>query len=318
MRGVVGLVLGTAVVTSAPGAAAADPVDVDRELHETATRLEIVVEEYNALRADLAETTARARHLTRELRPLERELAARQQRIGEIATTAYKTQRSGRIAALLDVAASGIILDRMMLLDHLAAAQQREIHGLAAARERHHAARQLLGSLADRQRAQKAALAQRRDRIERQMSTLYAMRERTAPAAAPTGRPATAAAAGRRPPVPGGAAGKVLTFAYDQLGKAYQWAGEGPHGYDCSGLTKAAWAAAGVSLPHNSRRQWDTVRRIGRAELRPGDLVFYYPDIHHVALYLGDGQIIHATVPGDRVRIQPIGYAQVHGYGRVR
>jgi cell wall-associated NlpC family hydrolase len=315
MRGVAGLVLGTVVLTAAPGAGA-DPVDLDREIYATATRLEVVVEEYNAMRADLAETTGRARHLARELRPLERELADRQQRVGEIAMTAYQTQGGGRIAALLGVASSGIAMDRMLLLDRLAAAQQREIHGLAAARERHHAARHLLLSLADRQRAQQAALAQRRDRIERQISGLYALRERAAPGAA--AGPAAAAAPGRRPPVPRGAAGKVLSFAYGQLGKAYQWAGAGPHGFDCSGLTKAAWAAAGVALPHNSRRQWEAVRRIGRAGLRAGDLVFYYPDIHHVALYLGDGQIIHAPVPGERVRIEPIDYGPVHGYGRVR
>ena len=91
----------------------------------------------------------------------------------------------------------------------------------------------------------------------------------------------------------------------------------GPDAYDCSGLVLASWRYAGRHLPHSSVLQWATVRHIGRADLRPGDLVFYYRDIHHVALYAGDGRIIEAPAPGERVAMHPIDGEPVSGFGRV-
>ncbi|HKT02625.1 MAG TPA: C40 family peptidase, partial [Rugosimonospora sp.] len=113
-----------------------------------------------------------------------------------------------------------------------------------------------------------------------------------------------------------GSAGQAVAFALAQLGKAYVWGAAGPGTYDCSGLTMAAWRAAGVSLPHNAAQQWRSVAHVTRAELRPGDLIFYYGDIHHVALYLGGGRMVHAPTQGLNVMISPVGLAPIFGYGR--
>jgi peptidoglycan DL-endopeptidase CwlO len=111
-------------------------------------------------------------------------------------------------------------------------------------------------------------------------------------------------------------AGVAVSFAYAQIGKGYRYAAAGPDAYDCSGLTMAAWAAAGVSLPHNAARQYGSVPHVSRDQLAPGDLVFYYGDIHHVALYVGAGRIIHAPNEGETVRVEPIDLAPIAGYGR--
>ncbi|MHC3815235.1 C40 family peptidase [Streptomyces sp. DT9] len=106
---------------------------------------------------------------------------------------------------------------------------------------------------------------------------------------------------------------KVLAFARAQMGKPYVWGATGPSSYDCSGLTQAAWKAAGVSIP---RTTWDQVNvgtRIATADLQPGDLVFFYDDISHVGIYKGDGMMIHAPKPGANVREESIYYMPIYG-----
>ncbi|WP_419995015.1 NlpC/P60 family protein [Streptomyces boninensis] len=104
----------------------------------------------------------------------------------------------------------------------------------------------------------------------------------------------------------------AIEFAQKQLGDRYVFGGDGPHegGWDCSGLTKAAYAAAGVKLPRTADAQFRTGPRVPRGEqLRPGDLAFYGSPggtIHHVGLVIGRGQLIEAPKPGTKVRIGPI------------
>ncbi|MBT2367826.1 C40 family peptidase [Streptomyces sp. ISL-10] len=108
-------------------------------------------------------------------------------------------------------------------------------------------------------------------------------------------------------------ADEVLAFARAQIGKPYVWGATGPSSYDCSGLTQAAWKAAGVDLP---RTTWDQVKvgqRVATADLLPGDLVFFYDDISHVGIYIGDGKMIHAPKPGDNVREESIYYMPIYG-----
>ncbi|MFC9228509.1 NlpC/P60 family protein [Streptomyces decoyicus] len=106
---------------------------------------------------------------------------------------------------------------------------------------------------------------------------------------------------------------KALAFARAQTGKPYVWGATGPSSYDCSGLTKAAWKAAGVDLP---RTTWDQVKvgqRIATKDLKPGDLVFFYDDISHVGMYIGGGKMIHAPHPGANVREESIYYMPIYG-----
>jgi cell wall-associated NlpC family hydrolase len=99
--------------------------------------------------------------------------------------------------------------------------------------------------------------------------------------------------------------------------QAVYLAAAGPNGYDCSGLTLTAWAAAGLGLRHYTKWQWQDSRPISRAQLQPGDLVFFYSDLHHVGIYVGGGTIVHAPHSGDHVRMAPIDRGMpIAGYRR--
>ena len=93
----------------------------------------------------------------------------------------------------------------------------------------------------------------------------------------------------------------ALAFAKEQIGDSYKYAAAGPDKWDCSGLTMKAWAAAGVTLPHNSAAQYKIGLKVKEADLQPGDLVFFYSGPSHVGIYAGDGKIIHAPKPGEKV-----------------
>src|SRR3954449_5238675 len=124
--------------------------------------------------------------------------------------------------------------------------------------------------------------------------------------------PASAQAPGPLPPpsVPAGAivaptaaAQIAVDTALAQLGDPYVWAGAGPDAFDCSGLTQYAYAAAGISLPHSSQMQSTMGTPVARADLQPGDLVFFYSPVGHVGIYLGDGLMVHAPTTGSVVKI---------------
>ncbi len=91
-----------------------------------------------------------------------------------------------------------------------------------------------------------------------------------------------------------------------QLGKPYEYAAVGPNSFDCSGLTMYAWAAAGVRLPHSSAAQYASLPHVSQDQLAPGDLVFYGNPIHHVGMFIGNGQYVHAPQTGDVVKVASI------------
>ncbi|WP_410625912.1 NlpC/P60 family protein [Amycolatopsis sp. cmx-8-4] len=116
------------------------------------------------------------------------------------------------------------------------------------------------------------------------------------------------------------AAAAAVAYARAQVGKAYVYGAEGPNSFDCSGLTKTAYAAGGVSLPHSSQSQYTLGWSIGRTDLQPGDLVFYYgPSPSHVAIYVGNDEVIQALNHNTGVRYDTVAYAGVPlGYRRYR
>jgi len=108
------------------------------------------------------------------------------------------------------------------------------------------------------------------------------------------------------PPAPVTKAEKAIAFARAQIGKPYVSGASGPGSYDCSGLTQAAWKAAGVTLPRAARDQAAMGTAVPLADARPGDLVFFHEDSRHVGLCTGDGTMIHAPRPGAYVREEPV------------
>lgn len=127
------------------------------------------------------------------------------------------------------------------------------------------------------------------------------------------GLSATACLAPAAPPAPTGplpapSAGSFVAVMYaeSQIGKPYCYAGTGPSCFDCSGLTMKAWQAGGVSMPHFSGSQYAMFPKVPLNRLAPGDLLFPADPDQHVAMYIGDGLLVHATKPGDYVRVETL------------
>lgn len=98
----------------------------------------------------------------------------------------------------------------------------------------------------------------------------------------------------------------AVSYAIAQLGKPYVFAASGPDTFDCSGLTMMAWRQAGVSMAHFAATQFQQFPRVSVDALEPGDLVFFYPTVHHVGIYIGGGKMINAPHTGDVVRVASI------------
>ena len=133
-----------------------------------------------------------------------------------------------------------------------------------------------------------------------------------APAPKGTAAPSPAATTPPRPtpppaPAVSGAAGRAVAAAYSQLGVPYKFATSSPGvSFDCSGLTSWAWSQAGVSIPRTSQEQWAGLPHVPLDQIQPGDLIFYYSDVHHVAIYVGNNTVIHAPFTGSTVSLSGI------------
>ncbi len=109
----------------------------------------------------------------------------------------------------------------------------------------------------------------------------------------------------------------AVQTAFQQLGVPYTYGGASPQtGFDCSGLTMYSWAAAGVSLPHNSQAQYNAIPHVSQSQLQPGDLVFFYQPISHVGIYVGDGMMVHAPHTGGVVEEVAVFWSDFSGAGR--
>jgi len=186
-------------------------------------------------------------------------------------------------------------------------------------------ARDLLSKLTTEEKARLAAIErQKREEAQRRADELARQQaadaERRRQEAATQGTGSSSGASGSGSAASSSAstakAGKALAFARAQVGKPYVWGASGPGSYDCSGLTQAAWKAAGVTLPRTTWDQVKTGTTVSVNSAQPGDLVFFYDDISHVGIYVGDGMMIHAPKPGAYVREESIYYMPVHSVVR--
>jgi cell wall-associated NlpC family hydrolase len=166
-------------------------------------------------------------------------------------------------------------------------------------------------SLAERQKKERDEVRKRLDDVQRLLASLSAEQiaeldrfEKSGTATAQKKVMASGALSSVRPPSREGE--EALRYAVEQIGKPYEWGAEGPAAYDCSGLTSQAWDRAGRPIPRTSQEQWARLPRIPLSKLRPGDLVIYFPEATHVAIYLGDGMVVQAPRPGAKIKVSPI------------
>lgn len=183
---------------------------------------------------------------------------------------------------------------------------------LADAKKKEQEAKQVV----DRLTAQQRAELKRQQAAEAQAAAAHAVSRSTgrptdqqSALGQPSSSSTQASQTGSQVPIPDPSHGvssraqSALNFALAQLGKPYIWGGTGPTDYDCSGLMMASWGKAGVSLPRTAAAQYAAGTPVSTSDLQPGDLVFFYPGITHVGMYIGDGKFIHASSPRTGIKV---------------
>ncbi len=110
---------------------------------------------------------------------------------------------------------------------------------------------------------------------------------------------------------------QALQAALTRVGDPYVWAAAGPGQFDCSGLVVWAFAQVGIALPHYTGSLWNSGVHVGRNDLEPGDLVFFFQDISHVGIYIGNGMMIDAPDFGETVRVEPVYWGAYVGAVRI-
>lgn len=185
----------------------------------------------------------------------------------------------------------------------------------AEANDRYRDAQAILSNLEASERRRIAAMA-----ASERAAALSAARAASAAISSGSGASASGSSGGGF--TGSGRIARVVQYGLAQVGDRYVAAASGPSSFDCSGLTMTAWRQAGISLPHYSRSQFSTTRRVPLSQAQPGDLVFYFGSgAHHVGLYIGNGKMVHAANPSSGVLISdvmgPWYNSRFSGIGRV-
>jgi hypothetical protein len=314
---VVGTLTTVLMVALGGTAARADPIsEIERKINTIWSEAEPLIEKYNQTRAKQEKTEAKRDALLKEIEPLQRQIDLSRLRVGTIAAQIYRGGNLGPFAAILSNGSPDMLADQLTYLEHVSLEQQRQISGVTDLIRRYDVKRAPIDALLRELESQTKDLNKKRKVIQDKLDELEKLRLQAYGTTNGTGsyRPWPCPAPDEYLPTKGWKAGQ---FACKQAGDSYDMGAAGPNVWDCSGLTMVSWQQAGVYLPHSAADQKGSITSVKRTDLRVGDLVFYYGDIHHVAIYVGDGKVMHAPTWGDRVRMRVLeDVGPVYGYGR--
>ncbi|MEV6966760.1 NlpC/P60 family protein [Hamadaea sp. NPDC051192] len=294
--------LGVLLIGLVPSTVYAAPsvAEIEKQINEAWEKLEPAIEQYNKVHNELTKNQKKARDLQKKIAPLSLQVSVSLGQVADMASAYYMTGPASRLTGLLNAKSPDQFLDQLTTLEQISQTQQLAIAGVAAQRDVYDGQKSQLDQLIATLGQQDAALAAQKKSIQAEMDRLQKLRIQAYGSSSVGG----SLRIGVCPPVlPGGARATAVKKACALIGKPYVWGSEGPNSYDCSGLTKAAWAAAGKSLEHYTGAQWNESHYVSRANLQPGDLVFFYSDHHHVGIYVGNGLMVHAPHSGDYVRM---------------
>lgn len=308
---------GTGAPVSPAAATPGTAAEVAELVAQNAQRLTAVDEQVHAAALVVEQQQEEARAAARTAREAEDALAALEPQLRAIAESGF-TGRQSRLAAFLTSESADDLVQQMTTLDMIAshtdavvgAVDAVQDRALAAAREADAAAAEAAAGLAELE-AQKAELQRLAEEHQAAFDRLTAEEQARVTAAVGGNSIATPdfASLGLDPSA---AVTTVIQTALSKVGAPYAWGADGPDAFDCSGFTSYAYASIGVDLPHSSRSQSGMGRPVSRAQLQPGDLVFYYEPISHVGLYIGNGMLVHARTYGSPVAVVSVdqaGYA---------
>ncbi|BCY07806.1 hypothetical protein L3i22_028940 [Actinoplanes sp. L3-i22] len=315
LRGLLCAVTAAGIVLTGPVVAYAtpSPSSVEAQIDKQWNELEPVIEDYNDVHGKLLKLQKQQKQLNTTLAPLQKQVDAALGEVRGMAADAYMQGPPTAIGAILGGSASNLT-EKLSLLEQLAANRQASIGDVVKLRDKYAADKAKVDALATEISTRDTDLKQKKSAIEKEITSLQKLRLKAYGAAGASDGPY------KTGPCPveytNDKGGRAAQRACDLVGKPYVFGSEGPNSYDCSGLTKAAWAAVGVHLEHYTKDQWASGKSVSRSELRPGDLVFYYSDVHHVSIYIGGGMVVHAPHTGDFVRMATIDRGPIAGYRR--
>jgi len=309
-----------------PGPSAADPhakptlAQVQRRVAHLDRQAEQASERFNTIREQLKTTRARLSAVKADFARQRTRVTRMQDDIAELVVAGFQGSSLGTTASLVLSRDPDQFLRTLSTVESVADTQSRMFTRYLRLKQGLDAKQAQLQDEIDAIRAAKADMAKQQATIRKKsdaaaalLSSLKAAQRRKLQAQQEPASPVqstntgTTGNTGNTPNVPASGRAKIaVDFALAQLGDPYVYGAAGPDAWDCSGLTMGAWGAAGVSLPHSSSMQYNSGTHIAMSDLQPGDLVFFYSPISHVAIYLGGGQVVHAPHTGDVVRIAPM------------
>jgi cell wall-associated NlpC family hydrolase len=317
-RAVLTLVLAlTAVVAgvlqpTAVGATPTNAADASRLAREAAQELTLIDEQVHEAKLIVEAQQNAARTAAQQAADAQAALAVFEPQLRAIAQSGYTGKSQSRMAAFLTSDSAEELVQQMTTLDmiahHTSGVVAEVATAQAVARETQAAADAAAATAQaglDQLEAQQAEVQKKIDDYQATFARLTAQ-EQAAVTTALAGPALRAPSVGSLPPAPGPEAATAVAVALGKVGTPYVWGSSGPDGFDCSGLTSYAYGAAGMALPHSSRSQSSLGVEVARADLQPGDLVFYYSPISHVALYIGNGMIVHARTFGQPVAVTTV------------
>lgn len=292
------------MVTSVAGPAGAAPKptlsQVQAKLRQLTTKAEKLDQRYNQVQQELTSANQRLKLVNGEAARYLKRFRSMRGQIARIAAQAYMNGNMTSVAAMLTSGDPQQILDQSSILLELSSSNSAEMTQFIAA------ARQLEGAQQSAKRAKTAIVGLRNnlagqkkslDKLIGQQKTLLAQLTPAQQQATGPGGSAGGGGTTQYKGPTGTQAGKAVQFAYAQLGKPYVFGASGPDSYDCSGLTMASWAAAGVSIPRTSFAQWDGLPHVPTSQLQPGDILVFNGE-GHVGIYVGGGMLIDAPHTG--------------------
>ncbi len=292
---------------TAPAYAEPSVDEIEAQIDKQWERLEPTIEQHNKVRAQLKTNKKKSEELQKKIEPLSLETELAMNRVGDLASRYYISGPPQDLGALLVSTKPGTLAEQLTILDRLAAQERKQVEGVLEVRARYDREKQKLDTLIATQEKQTKELAEKKKEINSEIKRLQASIPKTV-----VSSPGCPTITG----VVSAAARTAIRTACAQVGDPYVWGATGPNAFDCSGLTQFAYRAAGISLTHFTGAQWNEGRAIPRSEARPGDLVFFFSDLHHVGLYLGKDMMVHAPRAGKPVQVASINHMPIAGFRR--
>ena len=302
---------GLSVFAAGAGAAPQPTVDqVQARIDQLTSQFDRVSEQFDQASQQLSAAQSKLSQVRVRLSHANAQFQAAQANMAQSAAAAFEDAGATSIAGVLTSGDPSVVLQQGSLLTEQSGNRKAETKQLLTD------ASQLAGVEQEMQRTEsgiatlKSQLAGHKNSLGKLISTQKATLASLTVPQQQTVQSNSIGASGSSAPQPytgstSTQAGKAVAFAYAQLGKPYQWGATGPGSFDCSGLTQAAWAAAGVSIPRTTYEQWAALPHIATSAIQPGDLL-YYDGEGHVAMYVGGGYIIDAPQTGMDVQKLPM------------